>query len=191
MVCRLLCLHRACHASWRLRARGTARAHPLAPRKLLPDHAQTCRNKPQCLNAVLDLLARPEMRDIRALHEGLPIEPHGLRSFDPEGLGQTTARLGFIRRICALEDTRVCGSDARKRTSSPGRKPIQEAPTLDPRECHREVPERCFDRRTITASNHDLGSLGDRRVALLARRVAIFERNINPGAAGGMGSETK
>ena len=62
---------------------------------------------------------------------------------------------------------------------------------LDLRECYREVPERRFDRRTITASNHDLGSLGDCRGTLLARRVAIFERNINPGAAGGMGSETK
>jgi hypothetical protein len=102
-----------------------------------------------------------------------------------------TARLGFIRRLRPLEDTRVGGSDARKRTSSPGRKPIQEAPTLDLRECYREVPERRFDRRTITASNHDLGSLGDCRGTLLARRVAIFERNINPGAAGGMGSETK
>ena len=118
-------------------------------------------------------------------------QPDGLRSSDLESLRQTTARLGSVRRICGLEDTRVRGSDARKRTSSPGRKPIREAPTLDPRECHREVPERRFDRRTITASNHDLGSLGDRRVALLARRVAIFERNINPGAAGRMGSKTK
>ena len=170
-------------------------AEPLALIRSRPEsYSQTMRNVPQqttVLNAVLDLLARPEMCDIRALHEGLPIEPHGLRSFDPEGLRQTTARLGSVRRICGLEDARVRGSDARKRTSSPGRKPIREAPTLDPRECHREVPERRFDRRTITASNHDLGSLGDRRVALLARRVAIFERNINPGAAGRMGSKTK
>lgn len=190
MVRRLLCLHRACNAPWCLRACGTARAHPLAPRKLLPEHARRTATNRGLERRVGAAGASRDARHSR-LHEGLPIEPHGLRSIDPEGLGQTTARLGFIRYICALEDARVCGSDARKRTSSPGRKPIQEAPTLDPRECHREVPKRCFDRRTITASNHDLGSLGDCRGPLLARRVAIFERNINPGAAGGMGSETK
>ena len=190
MVRRLLCLYRACNAPWCLRGRGTACAHPLAPRKLFPEHARRT-----ATNRGLERRFGPAgaSRDARhsRLHEGLPIEPHGLRSFDPEGLRQTTARLGSVRRICGLEDTRVRGSDARKRTSSPGRKPIQEAPTLDARECHRKVPERYFDRRTITASNHDLGSLGDRRVALLARRVAIFERNINPGAAGRMGSKTK
>ena len=190
MVRQLLCLHRACHAPRRLRGRGTARAHPLAPRKLLPDHARRAATDHGLERCVGPAGAARDARHSR-LHEGLPIEPHGLRSFDPEGLGQTTARLGFIRHICALEDTRIRGSDARKRTSSPGRKPIQEAPTLDPRERRREVPERCFDRRTITASNHDLGSVGDCRGPLPARQVAIFERNINPGAAGGMGSEAK
>ena len=170
-------------------------AEPLALIRSRPEsYSQTMRRR-TATNRGLERRAGPAgaARDARhsRLHEGLPIEPHGLRSFDPEGLGQTTARLGFIRRICALEDTRVCGSDARKRTSTPGRKPIQEAPTLEPRECRREVPERCFDRRTITASNHDLGSLGDCRGPLPARRVAVLERNINPGAAGGMGSETK
>lgn len=190
MVRRLLCLHRACNAPWLLCDRGTSRAHPLAPRKLLPEHARrTATNRGLERRAG----AAGASRDARhsRLHEGLPIEPHGLRSVDPEGLGQTTARLGFIRDICTLEDTRVCGSDARKRACSPGRKPSQEAPTLGLRECHRELPERRFDRRTITASNHDLGSVDDCRRSLLARGVAIFERNINPGAAGRMGSETK
>ena len=190
MVRRLLCLHRACHAPRRLRGRGTARAHPLAPRKLLPEHARRTATNRGLERSVGPAGASRDARHSR-LHEGLPIEPHGLRSIDLEGLGETPARLGFIRYICALEDTRVCGGDARKRTSSPGCKPIHEAPTLDPRECRRKVPERRFDRRTITASNHDLGSIGDCRGPLLARRVAIFERNINPGAAGGMGSETK
>ena len=190
MVRRLLCLHRACNAPWCLRGRGTARAHPLAPRKLLPEHARRTATNRGLERRVGPAGASRDARHSR-LHEGLPIEPHGLRSIDPEGLGQTTARLGFIRYICALEDTRVCGSDARKTASAPGRKPIQEAPTLALRECLREVAERRFDRRTITASNHDLGSLGDCRGPLLARRVAIFERNINPGPAGGMGSETK
>ena len=160
MVRRLLCLHRACNASWCLRGRGTARTHPLAPRKLLPEHARRTATNRGLERRVGPAGAAGDARH-SCLHEGLPIEPHGLRSFDPESPGQTTARLGFIRLICALEDTRVCGSHARKRTSPPGRKPIQEAPTLELRERRRELPERCFDRHTITASSHDLGSLGD------------------------------
>ena len=86
-------------------------AEPLALIRSRPEsYSQTMRDVPQqtaVLNAVLDLLA--QSRDARhsRLHEGLPIEPHRLRSFDPQGTGQTTARLGFIRRICALEDARI------------------------------------------------------------------------------------
>ena len=140
-------------------------AEPLALIRSRPEsYSQTMRNVPQqttVLNAVLDLLARPEMRDIRAFMKDCP---SNLTVYDPlilKVLGKRARDWDLFAAYARWKIRESGGSDARKRTSPPGRKPIQEAPTLELRERRRELPERCFDRHTITASSHDLGSLGD------------------------------
>ena len=111
-------------------------AEPLALIRSRPEsYSQSMRDVPQqtaVLNAVLDLLAPPEMNHTGAFMKDCP---SNLTVYDPlicDCFGQTTARLGFIRYICALEDTRVCGSDARKTASAPGRKPISGGADLSP-----------------------------------------------------------
>ena len=83
-------------------------AEPLALIRSRPEsYSQTMRDVPQqteVLNAILDIAGARGVSRHSCLHEGLPIEPDGLRSFDPRTLGQTTTRLGSVRRLCALED---------------------------------------------------------------------------------------
>jgi hypothetical protein len=83
-------------------------AEPLALIRSRPEsYSQTMRDAPQqveVLNAILELLARTDMRDIRVFSKDLSVEPDGLRSIDPQAFCQAAARLGFVRRLWALED---------------------------------------------------------------------------------------
>ena len=129
--------------------------------KATPRPCATCRNRPPVLNAVLDLLARPEMRDIRAFMKDCP---SNLTVYDPlilKVLGKRARDWDLFAAYARWKIREIAAAMRARELPRRVANRFQEAPTLELRERRRELPERCFDRHTITASSHDLGSLGD------------------------------
>jgi hypothetical protein len=72
------------------------------------------------------LLARPELRDIRAFMKDCP---SNLTVYDPlilKNARQAAAGLGFVRCLCSLEDAPIRRKHPAKRPSSPTCRPVRE-----------------------------------------------------------------